>query len=190
MSSPSLLFMVKPSAEVRFAMQRVLSTNGWDRELGSALFAPENWHQSISAPLPSFDEMRDCLLDIGARIQAVAFTIVLDRLDGSGSEASETIHWTFRATRRPPAFEVLQDAIREHLKQDAGLEGLPRHTPHVTVSYWAPHRIASTRIRPIAWRVDELLLVESRNAPYRYHTLANWPLQHAPAGLESQMEIW
>ena len=190
MRAPSLLFMAQPATEVWQAMQHTITAEGWDRQLGDALFDPRNWHQSLSHPLPFSVPTRDCMMNVGARIDAAAFTMVLDSVRGSGkAEGPKSIRWAFHATKRPPGFDALLVAIRNALAQE-GLEGMPEHSSHVTISYWAPSRLAATKIRPIAWRVDELLLVESRGHPYHYHPLARWPLRTAPAGLESQVELW
>ncbi|KQP22669.1 2'-5' RNA ligase family protein [Pseudorhodoferax sp. Leaf267] len=181
--------MAKPSPDVCEQMQRILATEGWDRQLGEALFDAQNWHQSLSHPLPYSDALRNRLLDIGSRIDAAAFTTVLNRVRGSGlAGQADAIHWAFHATR-PPAFDALVKTIRDGL-QTLGLEGMPGHSPHVTISYWAPTRLAVQKIAPIAWRIEELLLVETCSSPYRDRTLASWPLRPVPAGLESQRELW
>ncbi len=64
------------------------------------------------------------------------------------------------------------------------------NTPHVTISYEAPGPLVATPIRPIPWRIEEVLLVEIHDDLQRYHPLARWPLRAAPAGLESQRELW
>lgn len=187
MRSPSLLFMAMPSPEVRAHLQVILTAAGWDQQLGEALFDPQNWHQSLSHPLPGSDALRERMLDIGSRIDAAAFTTVLNRVRGSGQP--DAVHWAFHATQRPAAFDALVKTIRDGL-QTVGLDDMPGHSPHVTISYWAPARLAAQKIPPIGWRIDELLLVETCSAPYRYRTLASWPLRPVPAGLESQRALW
>ncbi len=189
MAAPSLLFMAKPPPEVRQALRRTLAEQGWDRQLGDTAFDSENWHQSLSHPVPADSTLRDRLVHVGARTTAVAFTVVLNRVRGTGGPG-HAIHWAFRAGSTPRPFSALVAALRAGLV-DEGLESMPGHSPHVTVSYRAPHPLASTVIRPIAWRIDELLLVKSRSEPsYHYHTLGRWPLQPVPAGLESQRDLW
>lgn len=182
--------MAQPAPEVRLAMERALTTHGLDKQLDGALFDSQNWHQSLSHPLPSSSALCNRMMDMGSRIKATAFTMDLNQIRGKGPVGpSNTIHWAFHATTRPAAFDALVAAVREAFHQE-GVRDMSGHTPHVTISYWAPDKLATTKIQPIAWRIDELLLVESRSDPYRYHTLAKWPLRPAPAGLESQRELW
>lgn len=182
--------MAKPAPEVCGHMQGLLAAGGWDRQLGDTLFDPQNWHQSLSHPLPYSLALRDCLLELGSRIEAAAFTMVLNRVRGSGMAGqADAIHWAFHATQRPAAFDALVRCIRDGL-QTVGLQGMPGHSPHVTISYWAPGKLRAQKIPPVAWRIDEFLLVESCNAPYRYRTLSRWPLRPVPAGLESQRTLW
>lgn len=190
MRPPSLLFMAQPAPNVRLAIQQALAAHSLDQRLGNAIFDPQNWHQSLSHPLPSSPALCKRMVDMGSHIDASAFTVVLNRIRGTGPvKPDNTIHWALHATTRPTAFDALVTAIRESFQQ-LGLAGMPGHTPHVTVTYCAPGQLTTMKIRPIAWRIDELLLVESRNDPYRYHLLARWPLRAAPAGLESQQELW
>ncbi|WP_326536028.1 2'-5' RNA ligase family protein [Pseudorhodoferax sp.] len=188
MTTPSLFFMAKPSTEVRHAMQQVLADNGWDGQLGDTLFAPDNWHQSLSHPMPSTPARRHALMEIGAHVRSQAFTLLLNRIAGTAADPT-SIHWKFYATTRPAGLDALLANIRDGL-QAQGLDGMPGHSPHVTVSYWAPHKLARQPIRPIPWRIDEVLLVESQGDPYRYNTLGRWSLRPAPQGLESQRELW
>ena len=188
MHTPSLFFMAKPPTEVRHAMQQALAENGWDSQLGDTLFAPDHWHQSLSYPLPSTPALRHNLMEIGAHIRSQAFTVLLNRIAGTAADPA-AIHWKFHATTKPAAFDALQAHIRDGL-QAHGIEGMPGHSPHVTFSYWAPHKLARQEIRPIPWRIDEVLLVESQGDPYHYDVLGRWSLRPAPQGLESQRELW
>lgn len=166
-------------------MQRELAASGLNRRLGSALFPPQDWHQSLSHPLDFSDDLCQSMMNAGARVDAAAFTIVLNRVRGEARDF-DSIHWEFRATKRPPAFDVLLAAVRKALQK----EDMGGNTPHVTISYGAPGPLPLTKIHPIPWRIDELLLVKTQPGTPRYHTLARWPLRPAPAGVESQRELW
>lgn len=168
-------------------MQEIVA-NGWDRQLGSTLFDPQDWHQSLSPKYGFSDDKCRRMMKAGARVDAAAFTTVLNRVRGE-ARISNKIHWEFRATRRPPEFDALQVAIRHALIQE-GLEVMHGHTPHVSICYWAPGTLPLTKIHPIPWRIDELLLVKTQPGTPRYQTLARWPLRPAPAGVESQHELW
>ena len=190
MTAPSLFFMAKPQSRVRQAMLQVLSRAGWDRQLGDSLFPPDNWHQSLSHPVRSTPALRQGMLEAGPRIQATAFTMLLRHVRGK-SGMDNAIHWEFTGQGAPRPFAALVDAVRLSLRRLA-LDGMPGHSRHVTVSYRAPGPLASTEIVPIAWRIDEVLLVESAGsgADFHYRTLGSWPLRAAPPGQESQRDLW
>ena len=188
MTTPSLFFMAKPPAEVRHAVQQTLAENGWDTALGDTLFAPHHWHQSLSHPLASTPALRHALVEIGAHIRTQAFTLLLNRIAGTAADQA-AIHWKLHATAKPAAFDALLANIRDGL-QAHGIDGMPGHSPHVTVSYRAPHRLARQAIQPIPWRIDEVLLVESQGDPYRDEPMGRWSLRPAPQGLESQRALW
>ena len=169
-------------------MLKIMAENGWDLKLGRDLFPLPNWHQSLSDKYDRNDDVYRRMVKAGARVDAAAFTLMLNRVRGE-ARISNKIHWEFRATRRPPEFDALLVAIRNALIEE-GLKVMHGKTPHVTISYWAPSLLPLTKIPPIPWRIDELLLVKTQPGTPRYHTLARWPLRPAPAGVESQRELW
>jgi 2'-5' RNA ligase len=190
MTPPALFFLAKPPSRVRQAMLQTLALAGWDRQLGDTLFAPDNWHQSLSHPVASTPALRQGMLEAGPRIQATAFTLLLKHVRGKAGP-TDAIHWEFTGQGAPRPFAALVDAVRMGLRKLA-LDGMPGHSRHVTVSYRAPGPLASTEIVPIPWRIDEILLVESEGsgAHYHYRTLGSWPLRAVPPGPESQRDLW
>jgi 2'-5' RNA ligase len=190
MTVPSLFFMAKPQSRVRQAMLQVLANAGWDRQLGDTLFAPDNWHQSLSHPVASTPALRQGMLEAGPHIQATAFTMALRHVRAKAG-LDNAIHWAFTGQGAPRPFAALVEAVRLSLRRLA-LDGMPGHSRHVTVSYRAPGPLASTEIVPIPWRIDEVLLVESAGsgAGFHYRQLGRWPLRAAPPGPESQRALW
>ena len=177
---PRLLFIAKPQPEVLSTMETAVSACGLDVVLGAALFEPENWHQSLSA---SYQKNTDAdiekFLRAGSRISATAVTLRFNRVASQGG-AARRIQWAFRAQGNPEGFHELVCAAQAALRTE-GLEEHIVHRPHVTISYRAPSRVPSRMIAPIDWTIDAVLLVEGSGQPYRYTTLAQWPLAPAPA---------
>ncbi|WP_082615447.1 hypothetical protein [Acidovorax sp. Root267] len=179
MKGPRLIFVAKPSPEVAAAMWRTVALNGLD---SSTLSPQDNWHQTLSDRYGDTPEVRQKMLRVGARVRAQACTLVLNRIrDGVHKEQGKnTIHWSFRARGRPHCFDALLVAVRQALYEE-GLATETGHTPHSTISYWAPTRLGPTRMDPIAWTLDELLLVVGGNGKsYSYETIGRWPLQPVP----------
>lgn len=179
MKGPRLLFMAKPSPEVVAAMWRAITRNGLDY---STLFPKDNWHQTLSDRYGDTPEMRQKMLRAGAGVQAQACTLVLNRIRDqvNKDQGEDTIHWAFRARGRPHCFDALLSAVR-HALYEEGVATATGHTPHSTISYWAPTRLGPTRMDPIAWTIDEILLVVGgASERYSYETIGRWPLQPAP----------
>lgn len=173
MTARNLLFMALPPPAVREALLKHVRLNRWDRRLGGAMFPACNWHQSLSGLHSATPEMRSRMLRAGAKVAAHACTLLLDEMT---SEAhGSTWYWTFRAKTPPPGFGPLLVSIAAALAAE-GIETLSSHTPHVTLSYWAPEPLGTWRMEPIPWTLTELRLVVSGGHPYTYKTLGQWPL--------------
>jgi 2'-5' RNA ligase len=180
-AEPRVFFAALPDPQTRDALWAALVASGLDRQLRNELFPPGNWHQTFSGRhfSPTPDIVRR-LLCAGARIRAHAFALSLNRI-GGGTGAR--IHWEFRARGRPAEFDALLAAVQRALAEE-GLGDMEGHRPHVTVSYRAPHPLASVAIVPVEWMVREIVLVEGGGSPYRYRILGRWPLlvPEEPAG--------
>lgn len=181
MRGSRLIFMAKPPPEVASAMWIAIARNGLEQ---STLSPMDNWHQTLSDRYGDTPEMRQKMLRAGAGVKARACTLVLNRIrDGVYKDQGKTtIQWSFRARGRPHCFDALLAAVRHALSTE-GLATKTGHTPHTTISYWAPTRLGPTQMNPIAWTIDEILLVVGRNdesGSYSYETIGRWPLQPAP----------
>lgn len=176
MSAPRILFMALPPPAVRTAITAALQAHGALAQLGRRLFTPDNWHQSLSgrifAPTPAQVE---CLLAVGAGLQAPACTLQHNRID-SAPDQHGRIHLTLRgasAASLAPLLSALQQSLQQ-AGQGAIATGV---TPHTTLSYDAPAVLPTIRLAsPIRWTIDELLLVSGGGSPYRYDVLGRWPL--------------
>lgn len=158
-------------------MQAQVAAHGLDRRLRGAMFAPGNWHQSWSERVfdPTPAEC-DALLQVGARVRAHACTLPFNRIDSSGDEPGR-IHWTLRARGRPAAFDAAAACIRTTLA-DAGHAAIATGvSPHITLSYCARDTLEKIALDPpLAWTIDELLLVIGGGQPYAYEVIGHWPL--------------
>lgn len=170
------LFMAMPGEITLNAMQAVVEREGLDKLLDGALFPSPNWHQSLSDlyrqdDTPGFEAR---LLRACARVHAQRVPLLLNRIVGKGT------HWAFRAKGRPKAFDDLLLAVRMALATESFVD-TAGHTPHATISYWAPTTLPTLKISPpIPWTVDHVLLVKSVGSGrhYRYEQIgAAQPLQ-------------
>lgn len=176
MREGEVFFLIRFGQDLVSTVMKALAIRGHDRQLGSALFAPENWHQSISDALPGDAGSRARLRALGARISAPAFHLDLTRIC-SRERYDSTIQWLLDGPeKKPKGLMALTDPLRAGIQAEGfGPQG--GHTAHVTLSYRAPARLADAlKIVPIAWSIDAFELVECRNRPYRYETIERWSL--------------
>ena len=181
MTEPRLLVISLASAEVCAALSTTMALHGLGARLGKAAFATENWHQSWSDRFPDTPEMVERLRRACTRVTAPACTVTLNRIAG------ET-HWTALAQGEPPEFTDVLTAVQAELLRE-GLEA-SNHRPHLTLSYWPPEPLGILPIRPIPWRIDEILLVRGcgHGPDYHYEVLGSWGLHAVPA--DAQIELF
>lgn len=180
MNESRLIFMARPGPRVLSTLEEALAGSGLDSTLGGAKFHPGSWHQSLSNRHQDDPDRRMRMLRAGARVQAPAFDLVLNRISSQG-DASDSIHWSFRARGASPSgLASLMASLRAEL-QGEGIDDKGGHSPHLTISYRAPVRFAgSLPVAPIAWRIDAFELVQGGGKPYRYRTIGKWPLLAGP----------
>lgn len=181
----TLLVIAQPPADVLLAIETALSTEGLEQRLAGKIFPSHLWHQSLSHKLDCTRDQRDRIAKSCSQIDAPAFTMPLNSVGGE-ARTFGSIHWALRPKGRPPGFDAALTAIRKALRT----EDMGKNSPLVTISYGAHVPLASTPIRPIPWRIDEVQLVEIHNDSQRYHPIARWPLRAAPPGMESQLNLW
>lgn len=176
-AEPRVFLAAMPQPVLRDDTLALLVRLGLDKRLRSALFAPENWHQSLSERIFSPTE-EECaaLLQVGSAVSASACTLHFNRIEGSGDMPGR-IHWTMRARGVPKAFAALLQEVRGRLG-DAGFDRIATGvTPHMTLSYCARDTLDKIVLDPpIAWTIDELCLVIGGGNPYRYDIIGRWPL--------------
>lgn len=175
-----LLFIARPSAQVRAAIEELLDRYDIMAMLGRQLFAAENWHQSLSARYVDTPQVRELLARAGDGLRLRAFHIVFERLV-AGLKEPGVFHWDIR----PRGSSKDLDNVVEALKAGISHQGLPvathGHGAHFTLSYGAkaglPEPLA---IGPVPWTVDTIELVAGGGDPYRYTTLRQWTLEPVP----------
>ena len=172
-----LILLARVSGDVREALLRALSRHALDRRLGGMLFAPCNWHQSLSNRHRRQEEQALRHAGTLAAATATAFDVVFNRF-ASSTGPDGRIHW-MACTRgaKPAGLTAVLDAVRTGLAASAIHES-SGHTGHVTLCYRAPEPLAaSLPIAPVPWTVDAVELVRAGGDPYRYTTLERWALQ-------------
>jgi 2'-5' RNA ligase len=133
--------------------------------------------------------------EAAAKVSAAPFELTLDHA-GSFRNNRQIPWWL--GTREPPAaLRALYEHLRDTLNHAGVASERMRFVPHLTVLRDAKVPLPVTSIKPIAWSVDEFVLVRSRLdlKPVRYELLGRWPLSAASTPQSSppqtpQMSLW
>ena len=136
----------------------------------STLFPSHNRHQSWSqAHAP---HLRERLQALCASIESPAFEMPLIRAV-SRKRADRRFLWQLAGNASGSSgFARLLTELR--IKSAAlGIDDPHRHTPHVTLAYFAPEPLDIIAFEPIVWLIDhiELVAVAGTGDHYRYETL-------------------
>lgn len=100
------------------------------------------------------------------------FDVVFDHVQRSGKRVE-------LVSSRPLAeARTLRQLLVDHLidRCDVPVRRPRKLRPHVTLHYNSPGYRFKERIVPIAWRVEEFLLIESVIGQTHHNTLGRWPL--------------
>jgi RNA 2',3'-cyclic 3'-phosphodiesterase len=171
-----LFFALWPSGAVREALAGLLE--GESHRIGRRV-PDTNLHLTLAFVGTVTAEQRACMETAACAVEAVPFTLTLDRL---GYWPRPRIVWA-GASATPSA---LVDLVA-HL--NAGLSGCgyaPEQRPyqaHVTLSRKAQAAPRRRDTPPIVWPAEEFCLVESVSEEHGsvYRVLARWPLRAAAA---------
>ncbi len=125
------------------------------------------------------------LREAGSRIVATAITIILRRLVSGRNDDRGNYHRRVEPLGVPNGFMQLFNAINAAIDEPFRSKSLK--TPHITISYRAPSAFAPRVISPVAWNIEELLLVEGGGDPYHYKVLDRWALR--PIAPNPQLEL-
>ncbi|WP_457427133.1 hypothetical protein [Roseateles sp. P5_E7] len=176
MTKPRHLLMAMPPAAVCDSLLDMLARTGLYTRLGSAMFDPANWHQSLSDRFWNGRDSEERLLRAGDLLSAHAVRMRFNRIVGAAQEGP--IHWAVRTSGTPAGFVELLKAVRVALEK-VGIVDNSNNTSHLTISYNAPAPLAAIPIEPaIEWLIDRVLLVEGLfdGTKYRYRVVKGWDL--------------
>jgi len=168
------MLMGRPPPDVVRQLSDVVEAAGLVQRLGRRYFDPANSHQSFSNRHKDDAVELARMIAVGSAIQAHAFDLSLDRIV---STVKDRIDWRFESSKgRTPEFDAMLRAVRAAFDCADGIQDEVQHAPHVTFAYGAPERLRTLHFPAVAWTVDRIELVRRMEHPYRYETLASWPL--------------
>lgn len=166
----NLFFAIRPPAAEAERIRAEAETWG----LGGRLMRADRLHVSTLSLLrysATPDDLAEQAADVAAAVRAAPFRVIFDRLAANGTSAvllsSEPLDM-LRMFRERLGFTLLRGGV------DIRLQG--RFNPHVTVAYGS-RAIAETEIDPVAWTVEDFVLIDSVVGETRHIEVGRWPLR-------------
>jgi 2'-5' RNA ligase len=189
-----LFFALWPTDAVRAACANATRELKVRLQPGGSPSAPDRYHLTLLFLGDQVQAAHEAAAIEAARsVRAAPFMLTLDQ---AGSfRHPRAMPWWLGARRTPDGIAQLYERLREAmLRANAPIERM-RFTPHLTV-FRADRALPPTPIAPIAWPVDEFVLVRSHfdQQPMRYELLGRWPLTGAlppetAAALPPQLDL-
>jgi RNA 2',3'-cyclic 3'-phosphodiesterase len=178
-TSHRLFFALVPSEPVRDAIAQAARRLDERLHPMGRWIKPHRYHLTLPylgehATLP--EALVSAAIDAGENASVGAFDFALDR---AGSFANPRIPWWLGCNAMPAGLAALWAALSTRLRSGGWREpGAQERIAHVTILRDADRRLPSTRIAPIAWRVDAFALIDSRQSrDPRHDIIRRWDLE-------------
>lgn len=167
-----LFFALWPDAAVRACIDAAAQALARDHALRGRRVRAERSHLTLHFLGAVPDSALDAALDAGNAVDAARFELVLDRAGGFSRARVAWLGCADVPSRLIDLHAQLRDAL--------AVRGLPvesrAYAPHVTVQRDVRGAVTEAAIEPIAWPVNEFVLIDSR--PDRgYVEVGRWPLR-------------
>ena len=179
--SHNLFFALWPSDEIRTRIDVAARQLRRDLAPAGRWLASRRYHMTLHylgnhAALP--EELVALACGVGDDVRVAPFDLALD---AAGSFRNRSIPWWLGCSEPPSGLHDLWEAIAHGFRAGGSnfLDG-SRLVPHVTILRDAAAPLSPMTIAPIAWPVDEFVLVDSLLGPNAAYTiLRRWPLSRA-----------
>lgn len=190
--SNRLFFALWPTEAVRAQAQRAAADLKIRMQPTGRAVAPERYHVTLLflgdqvAP-----DQQAIALRVAAQLRAAPFDWTLEQ--AHSFQTPNGYPWWLGPRETPPALRTLYDTLRKAAAQFGVEFPRPRLTPHLTIRYEPRLALPPTAIQPIAWTVDEFVLIRSplEGRAAEYELLGRWPLNAAPEPEPAaQLKLW
>lgn len=174
----NLFFAVLPDPDAKAQIAALVAALERERRLAGRPVAPACLHVSLQS-LGAHAQARPDIIAAGRRAGAAIaqspFGVTFDRVLGFNARGGFAI--VLAAANELRGLKELHQALGVQMEH-AGLGHYrrPMPTPHVTLFY-ARQDVAKIDIRPVAWTVGELVLVQSLYGQGRHVHLGRWKLR-------------
>lgn len=172
-----LFFALWPGEAQRRACDEVARELRLKMQPGGYLSSPERYHITLLFLGDTVSrESEEAALKAAARVRSAPFVLNLEL--ASSFRANKKIPWWLGPREIPPGLTRLYDRVNEAMLSARVLPERMKFVPHLTILRDAHLPLPVTPIRPIAWNVDEFVLLRSRldQKPMSYEILGRWKL--------------
>ncbi|HEY0973578.1 MAG TPA: RNA 2',3'-cyclic phosphodiesterase [Solimonas sp.] len=182
MAEPNrLFFALWPTAEVREASQQAARDLKIRMQPTGYLSSAERYHITLLFLGDTVPPEREAAaLQAAARVRAAPFDLTLDH--AASFRTPQGFPWWLGMREPPAALRTLYEQLREAMVRGGAAPERLRFTPHLTILRDPRLALPPTAIKPIAWRVEEFVLIRSHldRSPVEYELLGRWPLNAPP----------
>ena len=186
-----LFFALQPMGEVRNACAEAARDLKLRAQPGGYLSAPDLLHITLLF-LGDFvpEAQQQLAVHAAGRVRSAPFTLRLDQ--ASSFRNNRQIPWWLGPRERPPALDELYRRLREAMSEAGVSVDRMKFVPHLTVIRDAQRALADTAIKPIAWEVQEFVLLRSllNQRPVVYEVLGRWSLIEGAAPAAAQLKLF
>lgn len=173
-----LFFALWPGEAERRACDEAARDLRLKMQPGGYLSSPERYHITLLFLGDTVSpESEDAAIRAAAKVRAAPFTLNLEL--ANSFRANKKIPWWLGPRETPPGLTRLYERVNEAMLAERVLPERMKFLPHLTVLRDAQKGLPVTPIRPIAWNVDEFVLLRSRldQKPMSYEILGRWKLE-------------
>jgi 2'-5' RNA ligase len=118
--------------------------------------------------------VRDAVRVAMGKLRHPAFDVAFDHIQ-SFDNGNDSAPCVLRGGRGAAELQALQDWLRSNLAR-VGLDCRRLPAPHMTLLY-GPQRLPELLVEPVAWTVNELVLVRSHVGNTHHEVIDRWPMQ-------------
>ncbi|AXQ30255.1 RNA 2',3'-cyclic phosphodiesterase [Solimonas sp. K1W22B-7] len=189
-----LFFALWPGEAERRACDEAARELRLKMQPGGYLSSPERYHITLLFLGDTVSpESEAAALRAAAKVRAAPFALNLEL--ASSFRANRKIPWWLGSRETPPGLTQLYERINEAMLAARVLPERMKFVPHLTVLRDARIPLPATPIRPVAWNVDEFVLLRSRldQKPMSYEILGRWALDgtdEPPAPAQQQLGLF
>lgn len=189
-----LFFALWPDEAVRHACEAAARELRVKMQPAGYLSNPERYHMTLLFLGDTVsEEAEQAACQAAGRLKAPPFTLTLDI---ASSFRNKQVPWWLGPRETPAALTRFYERLNETMLAARVLPERMKFAPHLTILRDAQQPLPVTAIKPVAWPVQDFVLLRSRLdlKPVRYEIVGRWALDGAaeapPPPSKPQLDLW